>query len=91
MGPGRIGGVEALMRWRHPERGTVPRAVHPGAEDTGPSSRSGEWVLRAACRAAARLARQAGHPPITVGVTCPRRLPQADLVSGSWPASRDGD
>jgi EAL domain-containing protein (putative c-di-GMP-specific phosphodiesterase class I) len=49
-----VTGCEALLRWRHPERGMVsPAEFIPVAEDTGLINELGDWVLKTACAEAA--------------------------------------
>lgn len=65
---GAITGVEALLRWRHPELGLVsPDQFLPVAEETGLMKSIDEWVLRTACLQA-QAWRSAGLPPITMAV-----------------------
>ena len=74
----RLVGVEALLRWRHPERGIVaPLEFVPIAESNGLILPIGEWVLRQACRQVKRWQQQ-GLAAIPVAVN----LSAAQLRSG---------
>src|SRR6202521_3918612 len=65
---GEITGVEALIRWQHPDRGLVPPSQFvPIAEDCGLILQIGRWVLREACRQA-RAWQNAGLPPLPIAV-----------------------
>lgn len=65
---GRITGVEALMRWQHPERGLVPPGKFiPVAEETGLIVAMGEWVLEEACRQK-KAWRDAGLPALSMAI-----------------------
>jgi PAS domain S-box-containing protein len=70
---GRIVGVEALLRWRHPERGLMSPGAFIGlAEETGIILAIGDWVLSAAC-AQLKAWRDAGLPVVPVSVNLSAR------------------
>ena len=65
---GHIRGAEALMRWRHPERGIIPPDQFiPAAEASALIIPMGRWALREACRQA-RAWQDAGLPAIPIAV-----------------------
>jgi len=65
---GRLTGTEALVRWRHPERGLVsPAEFIPVAEEKGLIVPFSEWVLRAACHQNMEW-QKAGLRPVRVAV-----------------------
>jgi len=78
---GRITGMEALIRWRHPERGLVsPAAFIPVAEETGLIIPIGEWVLRQACMQT-KAWQEAGHPGLRMAVNLSgRQFLHGDLL-----------
>ncbi len=70
---GRICGVEALIRWHHPEQGVIsPARFVPVAEQTGIIIPIGEWVLREACKQN-KAWQDAGLEPIRVAVNLSAR------------------
>jgi diguanylate cyclase (GGDEF)-like protein len=65
---GRMVGVEALVRWRHPTRGLLtPDRFLPVAEETGLIVAMDSWVLKAAC-AQVRRWKEDGLPPLRLAV-----------------------
>jgi len=78
---GQISGVEALVRWRHPERGIVPPSKFiPVAEQTGLIDAIGEWVLRSACRQMLAWT-SSGMPPFRMAVNLSLlQLRRVDLI-----------
>ncbi|MEO8292025.1 MAG: EAL domain-containing protein [Actinomycetota bacterium] len=80
---GRISGVEALIRWIHPDRGMVPPLEFiPLAEETGLIVTIGRWVLREACTYAIELQRRyPSDPPFHMSVNLSvRQLQRAEIV-----------
>jgi len=80
LGDGSLRGLEALLRWRHPDLGlTSPERFIAAAEEVGLINRVGEWVLGEACRQAAEW-RAAGLPAVPVSVNiAARQLRTQDL------------
>jgi diguanylate cyclase (GGDEF)-like protein/PAS domain S-box-containing protein len=82
---GEIAGVEALLRWEHPQWGLLrPAQFMQVAESTGLIVPIGEWAIEEACRQAAawRDIRGAGEPPLSVSVNVsPRQIARSELVS----------
>jgi diguanylate cyclase (GGDEF)-like protein/PAS domain S-box-containing protein len=78
---GLITGAEALVRWSHPTRGTVPPQEFIGlAEDTGLVVQLGRWVLEQAC-GQARTWREQGYVGISVSVNVSgRQLQEAGFL-----------
>jgi diguanylate cyclase (GGDEF)-like protein len=78
---GRIIGIEALVRWNHPERGMLlPASFIPQAEETGMIFELGEWILERAC-AQNKVWQDAGYPPVKISINySQRQLRQHDFV-----------
>jgi diguanylate cyclase (GGDEF)-like protein/PAS domain S-box-containing protein len=79
---GQMVGMEALLRWNHPDRGSIsPVEFIPIAETTGLIVSIGKWVLREACRQN-KAWQAAGLPPLAVSVNFSAvQFRQEDLVS----------
>ena len=73
LGTSRITGMEALLRWRHPDLGMVPPVQFiPIAEEIGLIESIGQWVIRTACRQN-KAWQDRGFPPMRVAVNLSAR------------------
>jgi diguanylate cyclase (GGDEF)-like protein len=73
LGTGRVSGMEALLRWEHPDLGIVPPMEFlPIAEESGIIIPIGRWVLREACEQSLALSRL-GLPQLCVAVNLTSR------------------
>lgn len=80
---GRLAGAEALIRWKHPERGLVsPAEFIPIAEETGLIGAIGEWVLRTACTQMDAWYRR-GLPRIPLSVNVSSRQFRQDSLANT--------
>ncbi|WP_290650406.1 EAL domain-containing protein [Aquisalimonas sp.] len=89
---GAITAVEALLRWEHPQHGTIPPCNFiPIAEETGLIVPIGKWVLQTACAQNVAWA-QAGLPPVRMAVNLsPRQFRDQNLLKDLAATLHDSD
>jgi diguanylate cyclase (GGDEF)-like protein/PAS domain S-box-containing protein len=90
---GVVTGVEALLRWNHPERGLVsPDEFVPIAEETGLIIPIGRWVLREGCRQGKRLlaAMPGERPSVSINLSL-RQIQHSDIVADVREALEDAE
>lgn len=78
---GRINGIEALLRWQHPEMGMVsPNEFIQIVEENGQIVEIGEWVLRKVCEQN-KAWQSAGYPPLKCAINLsPRQFKNKNLI-----------
>lgn len=86
---GRTVGLEALVRWRHPQRGLIsPGEFIPFAEESGLIGTLGEWVIREACGQIATWTSQGLPIPVAVNLSA-RQLARGSIVDTIRDAIRE--
>lgn len=90
MRSGELSGVEALMRWNHPERGMVaPDEFIPVAEETGLILQLGEWLLHTACHHA-KIIEDSELKGITVALNISgMQIHEEDFIDTVWSALKE--
>ncbi len=89
---GEIVGVEALLRWEHPEHGSIsPSEFIPFAEESGLITDIGYWVIKTACSELSRW-RTAGLPEIRMSINISaRQLTEENIVKNVIDIMKDYD
>jgi diguanylate cyclase (GGDEF)-like protein/PAS domain S-box-containing protein len=82
LGTGAVEGVEALLRWQHPQHGLLaPGVFIAAAEESGAIVGIGRWVLREACREAAGWRDLCGTPPVVAVNVSARQLRESRFLA----------
>jgi len=85
---GRVSGVEALLRWEHPEGPISPAEFIPIAEETGQVMEIGQWVIRQACKDVAAWNHSLKEPiPVAINVSAMQLL-HTDVAKDFLDASK---